>query len=67
MCLCANEAIWVWDLENGSGCGAELLCVDYAEGQREGPGTGGNGSIAFDDRRVVSSTGGGVVVRRFDV
>ena len=55
-----NGSIWVWDLEAGSG--AEVAAAD--ERLVSHPV---NGTISFDERRIVSAIGGKVVVRRFDI
>ncbi|KAK0212792.1 hypothetical protein DFS33DRAFT_1377256 [Desarmillaria ectypa] len=54
-----NGSVWVWDLEAGTSakvCDAETSL----------PGCGKR-TLVFDERRVVSSGPGGIVVRRFDV
>jgi len=59
--LGGNGCVWVWDLESGRG-------VEVA-GARERVGSWERGSIAFDERRIVSAgpDGDGVVARRFDI
>ncbi|KAH7923937.1 hypothetical protein BV22DRAFT_1067761 [Leucogyrophana mollusca] len=62
--LSANGAIWVWDLEGGEG-------VEVAEPMRGDDGEvgmiDGKGTVAFDERRIISAGVRGVQVRRFDV
>lgn len=60
-----NGGIWVWDLEIGTG--AEVAPPDVGS-------TGGwNGlpspkrSVVFDERRIITTSVDGVVIRRFDI
>jgi hypothetical protein len=62
--LSANGAIWVWDLEGGDGT--------EVAGPVEGSFAGTNsvsthGTIAFDERRIVSAGVRGIEERRFDI
>lgn len=62
--LSHNGSIWVWDLE-GSAPGAQVSQATMHDTVQ--PDTG-KGSVAFDDRKIVSSSLESVVqVRRFDV
>ncbi|KDQ57747.1 hypothetical protein JAAARDRAFT_194030 [Jaapia argillacea MUCL 33604] len=69
--LGVNGSIWAWDLEVGMG--TEVAPArDWKEalsdkGWTEMGGGEGRGKVVFDERRVVSSGGGRVEVRRFDV
>ncbi|TFK81618.1 hypothetical protein K466DRAFT_501846 [Polyporus arcularius HHB13444] len=76
--LGVNGSIWVWDLEAGTGTevssGMDGPSEDDEEGQEEAwemvklrIARGARGSVVFDDRRIVSASGRGVEVRRFDV
>jgi len=60
--LSSNGAIWVWDLEGGDG-------IEVAR-PVEGSFAGTNstyGTVAFDERRIVSAGVGGIEERRFDI
>ncbi|KAI0768776.1 hypothetical protein BD413DRAFT_561338 [Trametes elegans] len=71
--LGVNNSIWVWDLEAGTGTevspgisgpdddseGYEAAALRLRAGLR--------GAVVFDDRRIVSSHGAEVEIRRFDV
>lgn len=71
--LSVNGSVWVWDLENGTG--TEVAAVqDYAlvkeDGENEADRSEGviaKGTVAFDDRRIVSAGIGAVELRRFDI
>ena len=62
--LSANGGIWVWDLEGGDG----TEVAGPVEGSFAGT-TGANkhGTIAFDERRIVSAGVRGIEERRFDI
>ncbi|EAU91413.1 hypothetical protein CC1G_01902 [Coprinopsis cinerea okayama7 len=61
--LAHNGSIWVWDLENGTG--AEVAaCDEPAIGIPPKPR---QGTVVFDERRIISSLESNVVVRRFDI
>ncbi|KAI0737577.1 hypothetical protein C8Q80DRAFT_312993 [Daedaleopsis nitida] len=74
-----NGSIWVWDLEAGSGTQVSTGIADGSEDEDDEDRTeawnsvvrrlaaGVRGTVAFDDRRIVSSSGSEVEVRRFDV
>lgn len=61
-----NGSVWVWDLEGGTG--AEVASVsnnphpEYLQKTLPQKGT-----IAFDERRIITVGADGLVVRRFDV
>ncbi|KAH7882606.1 hypothetical protein F5I97DRAFT_1816334 [Phlebopus sp. FC_14] len=58
--LGVNGSIWVWDLEGGDGAevaGPVELCERGS----------GRGTVAFDERRIVSSGIRGIEERRFDI
>ncbi|KIM40221.1 hypothetical protein M413DRAFT_446387 [Hebeloma cylindrosporum] len=55
-----NGSIWVWDLEGGSS--AEVAPADDLM-----VGHPTQGTVSFDERRIVSARAGKVVVRRFDI
>ncbi|KAG1799797.1 uncharacterized protein HD556DRAFT_1344913 [Suillus plorans] len=60
--LSSNGAIWVWDLEGGDG-------IEVAR-PVEGSFAGTNstcGTVAFDERRIVSAGVRGIEERRFDI
>lgn len=59
-----NGSIWVWDLEGGTG--AEVTPADELLVEQMGH-TSATGTVAFDERRIVSAHAGKVVVRRFDI
>ena len=62
--LCANGGIWVWDLEGGDG----TEVASPAEGNFVGTaGAIRQGTIAFDERRIVSAGVRGIEERRFDI
>ena len=79
--LGVNGSIWVWDLEAGTGTEVNSGISDGIgdadedeEARAEAWETvrlrmlsGTRGAVVFDDRRIVSSTGSGVEVRRFDI
>jgi hypothetical protein len=58
-----NGSIWVWDLESGTG--AEVASpsrsgdpeVDLVE----------KGTVAFDDRRIITARGGTLLIHQFDI
>jgi len=54
-----NGSIWVWDLEAGTG-------VEVAEPELGLEPTASQGTVVFDDRRVITTCRGAVVVRNFD-
>ncbi|PPR00979.1 hypothetical protein CVT24_000273 [Panaeolus cyanescens] len=58
-----NGSIWVWDLEGGTG--AEVAPAD--DFVIEHKMQAGRGTVAFDERRIVSAHAGRVVIRRFDI
>lgn len=74
-----NGSLWVWDLEAGTGTEVSpgITGPQDAEGDGEENdpfetvkmrvAVGARGSIVFDDRRIVSSHGADVEVRRFDI
>jgi hypothetical protein len=62
--LSANGGIWVWDLEGGDG----TEVAGPVEGSFAGTtGTIKHGTIAFDERRIVSAGVRGIEERRFDI
>ncbi|KIK39666.1 hypothetical protein CY34DRAFT_808016 [Suillus luteus UH-Slu-Lm8-n1] len=62
--LSANGAIWVWDLEGGDG----TEVAGPVEGSFTGThGASTYGTIAFDERRIVSAGARGIEERRFDI
>ncbi|KAF9012448.1 hypothetical protein BDQ17DRAFT_1321469 [Cyathus striatus] len=59
-----NGSIWVWDLEGGTG--AEVAGPQLQAD--ESPSIScAKGTVAFDERRILTAHGDDVVVRRFDV
>ncbi|KAL1743483.1 hypothetical protein HDZ31DRAFT_40776 [Schizophyllum fasciatum] len=60
--LGASGRVWVWDLE-AAGEGVEV----GAGGFEGGEPVGVKGTVAFDERSIVTGSAAGVVVRRFDV
>ncbi|TFK54061.1 hypothetical protein OE88DRAFT_1695177 [Heliocybe sulcata] len=67
-----NGSIWVWDLEAGTGAEvAEGVAFLNGEGGESAVDrsvmVGATGSVAFDERRIVSAGVEGVQVRRFDI
>ncbi|TFY69629.1 hypothetical protein EVJ58_g292 [Rhodofomes roseus] len=75
--LGVNGSLWVWDLEGGTG--AEVSGGVEVEGAEEGERTSWSeeerlrsaaavqGTVVFDERRIISSDVDGVRVWRFDV
>jgi len=62
--LNANGAIWVWDLEGGDG----TEVAGPVEGNLAGTNNASTyGTIAFDERRIVSAGVRGIEERRFDI
>ncbi|OAX40853.1 hypothetical protein K503DRAFT_768212 [Rhizopogon vinicolor AM-OR11-026] len=62
--LSANGGIWVWDLEGGDG----TEVASPVEGSFAGTTSANkHGTIAFDERRIVSSGVRGIEERRFDI
>jgi hypothetical protein len=62
--LNANGAIWVWDLEGGDG----TEVAGPVEGNLAGTNNASTyGTIAFDERRIVSAGIRGIEERRFDI
>ncbi|KAG2153834.1 hypothetical protein DEU56DRAFT_771230 [Suillus clintonianus] len=62
--LNANGAIWVWDLEGGDG----TEVAGPVEGSFAGTnGVSNYGTVAFDERRIVSAGVRGIEERRFDI
>ncbi|KAG2153680.1 uncharacterized protein EDB93DRAFT_1134121 [Suillus bovinus] len=62
--LSANGAIWVWDLEGGDG----IEIAGPAKGSFAGTNSGSTcGTVAFDERRIVSASVRGIEERRFDI
>ncbi|KAL1660699.1 hypothetical protein GGF50DRAFT_62622 [Schizophyllum commune] len=59
--LGANGRVWVWDLEGGS------EGVEVGAGELGEDATGMKGTVAFDERTIVTANAAGVVVRRLDV
>ncbi|KAJ7091257.1 hypothetical protein C8R44DRAFT_835876 [Mycena epipterygia] len=61
-----NGGIWVWDLESGTG-------AEVAPPSRSGDAAADledsveNGTVVFDDRRIITARGGTLLVHRFDV
>ncbi|KAI0656649.1 hypothetical protein C8Q70DRAFT_921167 [Cubamyces menziesii] len=74
-----NGSIWVWDLEAGTGTEVSSGVVGPGDEDTEDEvdealeavklraATGARGSVVFDDRRIVSSHGSEVEIRRFDI
>ena len=60
--LGANGRVWVWDLEGGN----EGVEVGVGEIEEE-DASGTKGTVAFDERTIVTANAAGVVVRRLDV
>uniref|UniRef100_D8QBZ6 Expressed protein n=1 Tax=Schizophyllum commune (strain H4-8 / FGSC 9210) TaxID=578458 RepID=D8QBZ6_SCHCM len=60
--LGANGRVWVWDLEGGSD-GVEVGAGEVEEEDVSGL----KGTVAFDERTIVTANAAGVVVRRLDV
>jgi len=67
--LSTNGSIWVWDLEAGTGAevaeptfSATAFRDDFSDDVWYGKGT-----VAFDERMIVSAGLGTVQVRRFDI
>ncbi|KAF5321700.1 hypothetical protein D9619_001930 [Psilocybe cf. subviscida] len=58
-----NGSIWVWDLEGG--IGAEVATADDIQMDHFAPLT--QGIVSFDERRIVTTRAGKVIVRRFDI
>lgn len=58
-----NGSIWVWDLENGTG--AEVAASGFSA--RDALPESVKGSVVFDEKRIISTLGGNVAVRRFDI
>ena len=77
--LGVNGSIWVWDLEGGTGTEVSAGVTEIRDDEDEDARVeaweavkmrlvcGAKGAVVFDDRRIVSSSGNGVEVRRFDV
>ncbi|KAI8993827.1 hypothetical protein BD414DRAFT_480570 [Trametes punicea] len=79
--LGVNSSIWVWDLEVGTGTEVSPGVTGPAQSEEDDDSepeeayeavkmrvaTGARGSLVFDDRRIVSSHGTEVEVRRFDI
>ena len=76
--LGVNGSIWVWDLEAGTGTEVsdgvaessdeeDEERADAWEGVLRRMASGVRGMVAFDDRRIVTSSVRGVEVRRFDI
>lgn len=61
--LAHNGSIWVWDLEDGTG--AEV--ASRGNTAIETHAALKQGTVVFDDRRIISALASNVVVRRFDV
>ncbi|KAL1760641.1 hypothetical protein FB107DRAFT_202770 [Schizophyllum commune] len=59
--LGANGRVWVWDLEGGN------EGVEVGVGEIEEDAYGAKGTVAFDERTIVTANAAGVVVRRLDV
>ena len=66
--LGVNGSIWVWDLEAASGteitagrCDVDGLSAEQTTISSE------KGSIAFDERRIISTGPNGIELRRFDI
>jgi hypothetical protein len=59
-----NGGIWVWDLESGTGAevAAPSRSPEETRTAHEAAGT-----VAFDDRQIITAQGGTLLVRRFDV
>ncbi len=69
--LGVDGRVWVWDLENGSGTEVESSASaprsSWPELDEDGPSTL-RGTVAFDERRIISADAtGDVTVRDFDV
>ena len=67
--LGVDGSVWVWDLENG--CGTEVAsstsASSWSESGEDDP-SALRGTIAFDERRIISAGAtGDVMVRNFDV
>lgn len=61
--LSHNGAIWVWDLEGGTG--AEVAAGDGSEiGSLS---SASKGTVSFDERRIISASVGNIVARTFDI
>lgn len=67
--LSTNGSIWVWDLEGGTG--TEVAGPTGSTSSNEFPddyyGWDGKGTVAFDERKIMSARLGAVQARRFDV
>ncbi|KAH6913996.1 hypothetical protein BKA70DRAFT_1181876 [Coprinopsis sp. MPI-PUGE-AT-0042] len=61
--LAHNGSIWVWDLENGTG--AQVASRDNSASDAQAAPK--QGTVVFDERRIISALASNVVVRRFDV
>ncbi|TRM70016.1 hypothetical protein BD626DRAFT_476051 [Schizophyllum amplum] len=64
--LGANGRVWVWDIEGGSE-GVEVGVGEDVGGVDDELAVGVKGTVAFDERTIVTGSAAGVVVRRFDV
>jgi hypothetical protein len=67
--LGVDGRVWVWDLENGWGTevASSTSASSWSESGEDDPSTL-RGTIAFDERRIISAGAtGDVTVRDFDV
>lgn len=62
--LCANGGIWVWDLEGGDGTEVAVPVEGSFAGTAD---ANKHGTIAFDERRIISAGVRGIEERRFDI
>ena len=68
--LGADGRVWVWDLENGWGTEVASLASDSSSSElgTEDDRLALRGTIAFDERRIITAgAAGSVVIRNFDV
>ncbi|TFK44833.1 hypothetical protein BDQ12DRAFT_594416 [Crucibulum laeve] len=63
--LGSNGSIWVWDLEGGTG--AEVAVSSELASSIGYDGHLAKGNVCFDERRIITATGGNILVRRFDI
>jgi hypothetical protein len=64
--LGVDGSVWVWDLENGRGTEVTGVASESSKSEELRPGQ--RGTIAFDERKIITSGAmGSIVVRDFDI
>lgn len=58
--LGVDGRLWVWDLEAGTGS-------EVSAGSRRESGVGEKSVVVFDEKQIVTTSAGRIVIRRFDV